>query len=109
MIWSINESLKVMSTIEKAEKISITLPPDMLSSIKDNVQAGRYGSTSEVIREAMRLWQQKQEEHTARIEAIRARLEHSANSGTPIPMEDVFKQIEEKHKKLTEGADNERI
>ena len=44
---------------EKAERITITLPPDMLSSIKQKVSSGSYGSTSELIREAMRLWQKK--------------------------------------------------
>ena len=98
-----------MSTVEKAEKISITLPPDMLLSIKDKVQAGLYGSTSEVIREAMRLWQRQQEEHDARLEAIRARLEQSVNSGEPVPINDVFRRIEEKHKRRTGNTDNEEI
>ncbi|MEW6290088.1 MAG: type II toxin-antitoxin system ParD family antitoxin [Thermodesulfobacteriota bacterium] len=38
---------------------TITLPPDMLATIKNKVQSGAYGSTSELIREAMRLWQKK--------------------------------------------------
>ena len=41
---------------EKAERITITLPPDMLSAIKKKVGSGSYGSTSELIRKAMRLW-----------------------------------------------------
>ncbi len=44
---------------DKAEWITITLPSEMLVSIKDKVQSGAYGSTSELIREAMRLWQKK--------------------------------------------------
>ena len=48
---------------DKAERITITLPTEMLTSIKDKVRSGAYGSTSELIREAMRLWQKKEEEH----------------------------------------------
>ena len=98
-----------MSTIEKAEKISITLPPDMLLSIKDKVKSGSYGSTSEVIREALRLWQQKQDEHNARLEAIRARLDKSANSGMPVPMDDVFNHMEKRHQKLAREVAHEKI
>jgi len=53
---------------EKAERITITLPPDMLASIKKEVRSGSYGSTSELIRDAMRLWQKREEEHNARID-----------------------------------------
>ena len=82
---------------DKAERITITLPPEMLSAIKDKVQSGAYGSTSELIREAMRLWQRKEEEHQARISLIRDRLTASAQSGDPVPLDDAFKAIERFH------------
>ena len=98
-----------MSSIQKAEKISITLPPDMLLSIKTKVKAGLYGSTSEVIREAMRLWQKQEEEHEARLVAIRNRLEHSANSGTATPIDDVFQRLENRHKKMMSTTVHEEL
>ncbi len=39
-----------------AEKLSITLPPEMVRVIRDKVASGAYGSNSEVIRAAMRDW-----------------------------------------------------
>ena len=98
-----------MSSVEKAEKISITLPPEMLVSIKDKVQAGLYGSTSEVIREAMRLWQNQQEEQEARIALIRSRIERSADNEETMPMEDAFNGIRKMHKKLMDGASDEDL
>jgi len=83
---------------DKAERITITLPPDMLAAIKNKVQSGAYGSTSELIREAMRLWQKKEEEHEARLALIRGRLTNSARSGEPVPLDDAFKTIERAHK-----------
>ena len=83
---------------EKAERITITLPPDMLASIKKEVSSGSYGSTSELIREAMRLWQKKDEEHKARISLIRERLARSVQSGEPVPLDTAFKRIENLHK-----------
>ena len=88
---------------EKAERITITLPPEMLSSIKQKVKSGSYGSTSELIREAMRLWQKKEEEHDARLALIRTRLEKSKTSGKPVPIEEAFSKIEELHKRKMKG------
>ena len=82
---------------EKAERITITLPPDMLASIKKEVRSGSYGSTSELIREALRMWQKREEEHKARISLIRERLAHSERSGEPVPLNTAFKTIGELH------------
>ena len=71
----------------------------MPASIKQKVSSGFYGSTSELIREAMRLWQKKEEEHEARISLIRNRLEQSMKSGEPIPLDDAFGGIEKLHKR----------
>ena len=80
-----------------AEKISITLPNDMLTTIKDRVSSGDYNSTSEVIREAMRLWQRREQEHEAKLAVIRDRLDRSANSGDPVPLDDAFNQLAKMH------------
>jgi antitoxin ParD1/3/4 len=49
-----------------AEKISVTMTPDMLRDIRDSVSAGEYASTSEALRDAVRLWRQRR--HVADIE-----------------------------------------
>jgi antitoxin ParD1/3/4 len=84
---------------DKAERITITLSSEMLVSIKNKVQSGAYGSTSELIREVMRLWQRKEEEHEARLSLIRDRLSSSAQSGVPVPLDEAFKAIEQLHQK----------
>ncbi|SER44098.1 antitoxin ParD1/3/4 [Nitrosomonas sp. Nm51] len=99
-----------MKHTDKAEKISITLPPDMLNLIKDKVKDGTYASTSEVIREAMRLWQKQEEEHHTRLAVLRARLEHSAQSGAPVPLDQAFEQLEKMHKtRIKEMAGDEAV
>ena len=94
---------------EKAKRITITLPPDMLASIKKEVNSGSYGSTSEVIREAMRLWQKREEEHHARISLIRERLAQSAQSGEPVPLDTAFKCVEKLHEQRMKNLSNENI
>jgi antitoxin ParD1/3/4 len=94
---------------EKAQRITITLPPDMLASIKKEVSSGSYGSTSELIREAMRLWQKREEEHQVRISVIRQRLAHSAQSGEPVSLDKAFKSIGQLHEQRTKKKSDENI
>jgi antitoxin ParD1/3/4 len=49
--------------------------------------------------ESMRLRQKKEEEHEAWLSLIRDRLSSSAQSGPPASLDDVFKAIEQLHKK----------
>lgn len=98
-----------MASPDKAEKISITLPPDMLNSIKEKVQTGSYGSTSEVIREAMRLWQKQEEEYQVRLSLIRDRLDRSANSGPAVPLDEAFEQIVKLHQQRMNMENNEEL
>ncbi|MEK6746515.1 MAG: type II toxin-antitoxin system ParD family antitoxin [Rickettsiales bacterium] len=44
-----------------AEKLSITLPAEMVKVIRDKVVSGAYSSNSEVIREAMRGWLEREQ------------------------------------------------
>jgi len=94
---------------EKAERITITLPPDMLAAIKTKVQSGAYGSTSEVIREAMRFWEKQQEEHEIRLSLIRSRLAASVQNGKPVPLDDAFKVIERMHQQRIKSKTDEEI
>ena len=81
-----------------AEKLSITLPSEMVRTIKEKVEAGIYGSTSEVIREAVRLWQREEEEHRERIAAIRARVRRSlADTRPDVPLAEAFDRLEALH------------
>jgi antitoxin ParD1/3/4 len=78
-----------------AEKLSITLPADMVSVIKAEVETGRYASTSEVLREAMRMWLRREQEHAERIQAIRGRLKRSLDDPRPnVSAEEAFARLE---------------
>ena len=65
------------------EKISITLTPEMNRIIKSRVAAGDFASSSELIREALRVWQRREEEHQERLASIRARLQESIGDPRP--------------------------
>lgn len=66
-----------------AEKIAITLPPDMLQLLRAAVAAGEYASTSEAVRDAVRSWQRQRLEDAERLAALRARV--AASLADPRP------------------------
>lgn len=74
--------------MQTAEKVSITMTPEMLRVIRETVNAGEYASTSEVVRDAMRVWQRDREEHSERLNAIRARVRQSFEDPRPDLNED---------------------
>lgn len=87
--------------METAEKISITLTSEMARSIREDVEKGRYASTSEAIRDALRLWQQKKDEHESRLESIRQRVEASINDPRPdLTPEEVREELDALAEKL---------
>lgn len=63
-----------------AEKLSITLPAEMVRVIRDKVASGAYGSNSEVIRDALRTWLERDRRLAALDGAIAAGLA-DADSG----------------------------
>ncbi len=60
------------------EKLSISLPLDMARMVRRQVEEGGYASNSEVIRDALRIWQQREQERAQRLETIRASLNEAA-------------------------------
>jgi antitoxin ParD1/3/4 len=69
--------------MQNAEKLSITLTQEMVRQVRESVAAGEYASTSEAVRDAMRLWQRQRAEDAERLEAIRARIRHSIDDPRP--------------------------
>jgi antitoxin ParD1/3/4 len=84
--------------MDQAEKISITITSDMLRTIRESVESGEYASTSEVLRDAMRVWQRQRLEDSERLAAIRARIQRSFDdTRPPVPLEEAFGRIEKLH------------
>lgn len=72
-----------------AEKLSITLPEDMVSLIKQRVASGSHASTSEVLRDAMRSWIRDEEKHTALMAALD---EGEASGESSVALADVISE-----------------
>lgn len=58
------------------------------------VESGRYASASEVMREGLRLIEEREEQRKVRLEALRAEIQKGFDSGPMEEVEDVRKWIE---------------
>ncbi len=65
----------------KIERLSIAVPEPMAASIRKAVDGGEYASTSEVIRDALRLWETRRELRERDIEILRERWAEGQASG----------------------------
>ncbi len=66
-----------------AKNTSIALSDHFNDFLTRQVQAGHYGSASEVVRAGLRLL----EEHEAKMERLRAEIQKGIDSGDPLPFE----------------------
>ena len=73
--------------MQNVERLSITLPTDMARLIRSKVAEGGYASNSEVIREAMRAWQEQEQLRAQRLATIRGRIAE-ADAETAPPLSD---------------------
>jgi antitoxin ParD1/3/4 len=61
--------------------------------IETRVKAGRYASASEVVREGLRLLEQKEVSDGERLILMRKEIQAGFSSGEPIDGEDVFSKL----------------
>jgi antitoxin ParD1/3/4 len=69
--------------MRNAEKVSVTMTSEQMQVIRETVQSGEFASTSEAMRDAVRVWQRQRIEDAERLEAIRARVRRSINDPRP--------------------------
>jgi len=64
----------------KVEKISVALTPEMVASLREAVAGGAYASSSEIVREALRDWQEQRQERDVRIAHLKAKIDQAAHN-----------------------------
>jgi antitoxin ParD1/3/4 len=67
--------------------ISISLTPELLGFVKAKVESGRYTSTSEVVREALRLLERSDHLEADRIDGLRRAWQEGVESGDAGPLD----------------------
>lgn len=79
-----------MATVEE---LTIALTPDMAEFVRDAVESGQYGSTSEAVGEALREWKERRENLGYTIEELRALVQEGIDSGPGVDAAEVFADI----------------
>lgn len=51
--------------------MNVSLPPELEARVRQRVESGMYGSASEVIREALRLFEAYEQVKTAQLDSLR--------------------------------------
>jgi antitoxin ParD1/3/4 len=67
--------------------MNISLNPHFEEMIKTKVESGLYNSVSEVIREALRLLEERDQVRELRLEELRREIQKGIDSGEPTPLD----------------------
>lgn len=88
------------------EKISIALPAEMVSQIKESVEAGEYASSSEAVRDALRAWTHKRALRQQGMKALRKMWRQAIEDRSPgVEPAKVLDQLEAKYQAMAAARD----
>lgn len=82
--------------------MNVHLTPELESLVQSKVKTGRYGSASEVVREALRLLEQRDHVRRIQIQGLRKKINAGWSSleGERIDGEDFFRALAQEEKRL---------
>jgi antitoxin ParD1/3/4 len=89
----------------QAEKLSVSLPADIALMIRQRVDSGQYASGSAVVREALRLWMERELDKERRLEEIRAKLDAAIEDPRSLTPEEVRQMLQEAHQRAMKAKD----
>jgi antitoxin ParD1/3/4 len=95
--------------VPSVEKISIALPPEMVTLVRQAVEAGEYASNSEVVRDALRDWTHRRTLRQQGIGELRNVWQQAMTDRSPgVDADEVFDRLEQKYQALANSADAPR-
>jgi antitoxin ParD1/3/4 len=87
--------------MKSIEKLSITLPRELVEKVREKVAKGEYASQDDVVLAALRLWQQCEDLKERKRATLREKIDRSLDdSSPPLDEEAAFAYLEERFGKL---------
>jgi antitoxin ParD1/3/4 len=65
--------------------------------VRDLVESGRYTDASEVLRDSLRLLEERETQRATRLETLRDEIRIGAESGEGVPADEVFRRLESRY------------
>ncbi len=81
--------------MSEVESVMITMPAEMMATLRKSVADGEYASASEVVREALGVWARQRDAERRELEALREAVRVGDESGPSIPAAQVFAEMRE--------------
>lgn len=91
--------------MSELDKITISLPREMLVEIKEAVAAGEFTNTSEAIRDALRHWRRSRTVIAMSDEELRHLVAEGRASGEPVDGEAALRRLRAKYAALAEAPE----
>ncbi|MDP1997093.1 MAG: type II toxin-antitoxin system ParD family antitoxin [Gallionella sp.] len=81
--------------------MNVSLPPELEARVRQRVESGMYGSASEVIREALRLFDAYEQVKTAKLDSLRQDIAQGLNDAANGQVKEVdFASLKQQGRKL---------
>jgi antitoxin ParD1/3/4 len=93
-----------MMIMAKLERITVTMPEEMAAKLRAAVESGEYATTSEIVREALRDWEEYQARRQLKLERLRELIREGEESES-LDGETVLSEIQEYVAKLVREAE----
>jgi antitoxin ParD1/3/4 len=88
-----------------AEKISIALPSAMVVVIRGAVETGEYASSSELVRDALRLWAQRRSLQQQGVNELRQVWQEALSDPSPgVSADEVLDRLERKYQAMADAT-----
>jgi antitoxin ParD1/3/4 len=86
------------------EKVTLALTPALAAEVRAAVAGGGYASTSEVVRDALRLWRRRRALEALELAELRRAVEEADRSGPDLDAEAAFGELEARYAAGAGGA-----
>lgn len=83
---------------------SVALSPHFEHFNREQVESDRYNNASEVVRTALRLQEDQQQQASLKLDALRAAIAAGLASGSGVPAGEVFDRLEAKYRSMAGDA-----